>query len=52
MKSIKGGTGVVFDIQAKDAEAFIDNFTHLKATIDARRVDFDIQRCKSLPDLE
>ena len=52
MRSFTDGTGVCFDVKANDAEAFIENFDHPKATQDSRRVDFNVSRCKSLPTLE
>lgn len=52
MKSISDGTGVCFDIFANQADAFIENYEHLKTTHDSRRVDFQVSRCKTLPKLE
>ena len=51
MRSIADRTGVVFDIRTRDAEQFIECFEQLKATVDARRIDFDVVRAKSLPEL-
>ena len=50
MKVFKDGTGVVFDIKSENFEAFIDNYERLKE-IEAR-LDFEIQKCNELPDLE
>lgn len=50
MKAFKDGTGVVFDIRSDNFEAFMDNFERLKEV--EARVDFDIQKCNELPDLE
>ena len=44
-------SGVVFDIQAKDVEAFLESYENLKSN-NSSRVDFNVSRCKSLPDLE
>ena len=49
MKSFSDGSGVVFDLRSFDADSFIENYKHLKETQDARRVDFNVQRCMSLP---
>ena len=43
------GSGVCFDIKSRDADGFIENYDHLKRTQDAKRVDFIVQKCKSLP---
>lgn len=48
MKDISDQTGVVFDLRADHADAFMDNFDHMKAT-QGRKVDFDCCRCKKLP---
>ena len=51
MRSMTDGSGVCFDIYSNQADGFMDNFTHLKST-QSRRVDFEVSRCKTLPDLE
>lgn len=48
MKDISDQTGVVFDLRADHADAFMDNFDHMKAT-QGRKVDFECVRCKKLP---
>ena len=50
MRSISDGTGVVFDLRSDQADSFFDNYDHLKAT-QGRKVDFECQRCKNLPNL-
>ena len=49
MRTFSDGCGVCFDVRTRDAEGFIENFEHLKRTQDPKRVDFMVQRCKSLP---
>jgi len=51
MRSMKGGSGVVFDINAKEAEAFLESYEKLKITKKGN-VDILVDKCKSLPDLE
>lgn len=51
MKSFADGTGVCFDLRPFDADAFIENYKHLKETQDSRRVDFNVAKSKSLPAL-
>lgn len=51
MKSFADGTGVVFDLRSFDADTFIEVYLHLKETQDARRVDFEVKKCTSLPSL-
>lgn len=48
MKDISDQTGVVFDLRVDHADAFMDNFDHMKAT-QGRKVDFECVRCKKLP---
>ena len=50
MKSLRDGSGVVFDIQESWIEGFIDNFDQLKKT--NSRIDFEVTRCKMMPDIE
>ena len=50
MKPIADGSGVCFDLRGDQADAFMDNYDHLKAT-QGRKVDFNCQRCKKLPDM-
>jgi len=52
MKSLKNRTGVVFDLrQGQEADGFLENYEHLKET-NAKRVDFTVSRCITLPDVE
>jgi hypothetical protein len=51
MKSFADGTGVCFDLRSFEADAFIENFKHMKETQDARRIDFVVQKCLALPKL-
>lgn len=51
MRSLKNKSGVVFDIATRDADMFVECFENLKAN-NGHRVDFEVSRCKSLPDLE
>ena len=48
MKDISDGCGVVFDLRADHADAFMENFDHMKAT-QGRKVDFECVRCRQLP---
>lgn len=48
MKDITDGSGVVFDLRADHADAFMENFDHMKAT-QGRKVDFECVRCRQLP---
>lgn len=52
VKSMSDGSGICFDVYSKDADGFIENYNHLKASQDARRVDFDVSRCKTLPPVQ
>jgi hypothetical protein len=49
MRTLKDGTGVVFDVYEDKCERFMDVFLHLKDS--DSRVDFIVQKCSSLPDL-
>lgn len=49
-KSLRDGSGVVFDIRSENFESFMECFERLKETGD--RIDFEIQKCTDLPDLE
>jgi len=51
IRTRKDKTGVVFDLQAKSAEGFIDSYLNLKEKSGAR-VDFEVFLCLKLPDLE
>lgn len=51
IRTRKDKTGVVFDLQAKSAEGFIDSYLNLKEKSGAR-VDFEVSLCLKLPDLE
>ena len=51
MKAIADDSGVVFDLRSDQADAFMDNYEHLKAT-QGRKVDFECTRCKTLPQLK
>ena len=48
MRSFKDMNGVVFDVPESFIERFEDVFNHLK---DERRIDFEIGRAKTLPEL-
>lgn len=49
MRGLKDSTGAVFDLPEDKADRFYDTFNHLK---DERRgVDFEIIKCKDLPEL-
>merc|ERR1711924_353684 len=50
MKTLRNGTGVVFDLRADWFEAFMENFQRLYETND--RIDFDVQKCSEMPELE
>lgn len=50
MKSLRDGSGVVFDIKSDHFEVFMENFERLKET--ERNCDFDVSKCTELPDLE
>lgn len=49
MRAYKDLTGAVFDIRDEDIERFEDIFNHLR---DEQRIDFEISRAKSLPELK
>lgn len=49
MRAYKDLTGAVFDIRDEDIQRFEDIFNHLK---DEQRIDFEISRAKSLPELK
>lgn len=51
MRVRKDKTGVVFDLQAKSAEGFIDSYLNLKEK-SGKRADFEVSLCIQLPDLE
>jgi len=51
IRTTKDKTGVVFDLQAKSAEGFIESYLNLKEKNGAR-VDFEVFLCLKLPDLE
>ncbi len=48
MRSFKDLTGAVFDVAEQDINRFEDIFNHLR---DEKRIDFEIGRAKSLPEL-
>ena len=50
MKTLRNGTGVVFDLRADQFDAFIENFERVQET--QSRIDFDVQKCSELPDLD
>jgi hypothetical protein len=50
VKPLKDGSGCVFDLWEEHKERFMDNYYYLKDN--DSRVDFDIQRCKELPELQ
>ena len=49
MRTYKGMDGVVFDVPEDQIERFEDIFSHMMSE---RRVDFDIERAKVLPELK
>jgi hypothetical protein len=49
MRAYKDMTGVVFDVPEEFISRFDDIFHHLK---EERRIDFEIGRAKSLPELK
>lgn len=49
MKSLSDRSGVCFDLRSIDADAFMENYHHLKES-NSRRVDFECTRLKQLPD--
>ena len=49
MRSFKDNTGAAFDIPEDEVDRFDDIFKHL---VESQRVDFEIGRCKSLPELK
>lgn len=51
IRTRKDKTGVVFDIQAKCAEGFIDSYLNLKEK-SGKRADFEVFLCLKLPELE
>jgi len=51
MKELNNGSGVVFDIRSDKYEAFIDNYERLMETEGRERINFNIVKCKELPDL-
>jgi len=48
MRMFKDQQGAVFDVPEEFIQRFDDIFNHLK---DQRRINFDIGKCKSLPEL-
>jgi len=52
MKPLKDCSGVVFDIKSENFEKFIENFNHLKTTEAESKIDFSVQKCTELPDLD
>lgn len=51
IRSRKDKTGVVFDLQAKSAEGFIESYLNLKEK-SGKRADFEVFLCLELPELE
>jgi hypothetical protein len=51
IRTRKDKTGVVFDLQAKSAEGFVESYLNLKEKNGAR-VDFEVGLCLELPELE
>lgn len=49
MRAFKDMSGGVFDIPEDDIDRFEDVFKHLK---EEKRIDFEIGRAKSLPELK
>ena len=50
MKSLRSGSGVVFDIKSDHYDGFLENFERLKETSD--RIDFDVRKCTEMPELD
>lgn len=51
IRTMKDKTGVVFDLQARSAEGFVECYQNLKENNPAR-VDFEVCLCLKLPALE
>lgn len=51
IRTRKDKTGVVFDLQARCAEGFVECYQNLKEKAPAR-VDFEVSLCLALPELE
>jgi hypothetical protein len=49
MRCFKEMDGVVFDVAEDSIDRFEDIFNHLR---DEKRIDFEIGRCKNLPELK
>jgi len=50
MRTLASKMGAVFDVPEEKAESFEDIFTHAKDS--GSRMDFEISRCKELPELQ
>lgn len=51
IRTRKDKMGVVFDLQAKSAEGFLDSYLNLKEK-SGKRADFEVALCQTLPELE
>lgn len=51
IRTMKDKTGVVFDLQARSAEGFVESYDNLKENM-GRPVDFEVGLCIKLPALE
>jgi hypothetical protein len=52
MRSMAGGAGVVFDIYEDKYSRFIENYEFLKQRESERGLDFHVERCADLPELD
>lgn len=50
MKTLRSGSGVVFDLRSDHFEGFVENFERLRET--QERIDFDVRKCTEMPELE
>jgi len=51
IRTMKDKTGVVFDLDAKSAEGFIESYLNLMEK-SGKRADFEVALCLKLPELE
>ena len=49
MRAYKDMTGVVYDVPEDAIERFEDIFSHMK---DEKRIDYEVERAKTLPELK
>lgn len=52
MRNIAGSVGVVFDIYEDKFNRFIENYEYLKSREGERGLDFHVERCNELPELD